>query len=123
MTNSQRLAKVRHRLLRWISDFDTAVESDAGAEPSAANLSIVREAILIRDDYFCGRHFYTQDHHGIWFVEEDELKIYRNDGTLLCVLVGDEIDGDRAPKQGPEIFKLPTSEGHHARQESTRRAA
>jgi hypothetical protein len=42
----------------------------------------VSESILLRDGLYCGRRFQTGDVHAVWFVEEDELKIYAEDGSL-----------------------------------------
>ena len=94
MTNSQRLAIVRTCLLRWLQQND---ENAAGAE------TILRESILIRNEFYCGRQFHTAHHHAIWFIEEDQLKIYDADRQILAVFTGDEIDAE------PEatILKLP----------------
>ena len=48
--------------------------------PSDAELC---ESLLIRDGYFCGRRFEMDGLCAIWFVEEDELKIYGRDGKVL----------------------------------------
>ena len=138
MTNSQRLAKVRARLLRWIADQEpdqepnrdpdqgndqaTQNDSEASADPA-----ILRESILIRGEFFCGRRFYTTNHNAVWFVEEDQLKIYRKDGELLCILSGSQIDDDHGTESSsevPSILKLPSREAHSpGSQESERRAA
>jgi hypothetical protein len=130
MTNSQRLAKVRSRLLQWIANEASGSAPDESVSNQSPEPTILRESILIRDDFFCGRRFYTADHHAVWFIEQDELKIYGNDGDLLCVLAGGEIESeDRAdilrlpefdsePSEGP----LPGS-GQSTAQPSKRRAA
>lgn len=87
MTNSQRLATVRDRLLRWIADQDRGPE-DSDASPSDAILS---ESILIREGFYCGRRFNLGSHRAVWFLEEDELKIYTQGGDLECVLPSEEI--------------------------------
>jgi hypothetical protein len=46
----------------------------------------VRESILIRDGAYCGRRFDAPQGHAIWFVEEDQLKFYRLDGSVVRVL-------------------------------------
>jgi hypothetical protein len=46
----------------------------------------LRESILIRDGAYCGRRFETSQGHAIWFVEEDQLKFYRPDGSVVRVL-------------------------------------
>jgi hypothetical protein len=140
MTNSQRLAKVRSRLLRWISDHSDAAASSPTTDPESEPV-ILRETILIRNDFYCGRRFFTPNHHAIWFIEEDELKIYHRSGNLMCVLNGPAIDnvatdaGERERQsdshEPAEIFQLPAPEAPAASdshpqpkpQESTRRAA
>lgn len=42
------------------------------------------ESLLIRDGFFCGRRFEMDGLCAVWFVEEDELKIYDRDGALLA---------------------------------------
>ena len=44
-----------------------------------------QETILIRHDQYCGRRFQAGDLQAIWFIEEDELKLYSADGTVLRV--------------------------------------
>jgi hypothetical protein len=99
MTNSQRLSAVRNRLDRWI----------AASSGSELNESIVREAMLIRDEFYVGRRFYTDSHRAVWFIEEDELKIFNSENELLCVLSSAEID-QVAPEiddSVPDVIKMP----------------
>jgi hypothetical protein len=113
MTNSQRLATVRARLIQWLAD-----QRGTGKSPVVSENPIVRESILIRGEYYCGRRFHTADHHAVWFIEEDELKIYRSSGELECVLSGEQISnrataGDEphhevTQKSGlPSVIKMP----------------
>lgn len=140
MTNSQRLAKVRSRLLRWISNHSHPASS-APANDLESEAVILRETILIRNEFYCGRRFFTPNHHAIWFIEEDELKIYHENGELLCVLNGQAIDevatdnGQQASEadshEAAEILRMPAahdpatsdSQGESEQQQSTRRAA
>jgi hypothetical protein len=46
----------------------------------------LRETILIRDGAYCGRRFENDQASAIWFVEEDQLKVYRADGSVARVL-------------------------------------
>jgi hypothetical protein len=46
----------------------------------------LRESILIRDGAYCGRRFDGPQGHAIWFVEEDQLKFYRLDGSVARVM-------------------------------------
>jgi hypothetical protein len=98
MTNSQRLATVRNRLLRWLAEQQ---EGDADTQGDGRN-PVLRESILIRDEFYCGRRFHAATHHAVWFVEEDELKIYRNGGELACVLSGDQLDTPRESEETAE---------------------
>jgi hypothetical protein len=126
MTNSQRLATVRARFLGWLADQDG---TDRGAEGSPHR--ILRESILIRDEFFCGRRFYAASHHAVWFIEEDELKIFKKTGELVCVLTGDQLQldsaSDRAEQEtesAPDVIKLPLPVARDDRSgETTSRAA
>ena len=50
----------------------------------AASDEEMSESLLIRDGYFCGRRFEMDGLCAVWFVEEDELKVYDRDGALLA---------------------------------------
>lgn len=81
MTNSQRLAIIRSALTAWLK------EHDSTAEPE------FRESMLIRDGFFCGRRFAHDSINGVWFLEENELKISNSvTGTLIESVQGDAID-------------------------------
>jgi len=41
------------------------------------------ESILLNDGYYCGRRFEYDGLNAIWFIEENEIKYYDRDGTLL----------------------------------------
>jgi hypothetical protein len=137
MTNSQRLATVRTRLLQWLAE-----EEGGTVTPRDSENGILRESILIRKEFYCGRSFHTAAHQAVWFIEEDELKIYRNNGELLCVLSGDQInvvegavkfeqEADHAHEPNlPNVIKLPApvdrngaGDGNRAGDAETRRAA
>ena len=113
MTNSQRLASVRERFLQWLLD---AEDVQTAADPAQA--SIRRESILIRDEFYCGRRFHTDLYDAVWFIEEDELKIFRADGSLAASLQGSELDASKPVESKttetegstePQILKLPLS--------------
>ena len=101
MTNSQRLQTIRNRLLTWIA----ASTDDHRIE------KVIRETVLIRDDFFVGRRFYTEAHSAVWFIEEDKLKIFDTDNQLLCVLSTPEIDaaeiGSAEMDHQPSVIKMP----------------
>lgn len=121
MTNSQRLATVRACLLRWLA---TSRADGTSRDPSDIDNEIVRESILIRDEFYCGRQFHTATHRAVWFIEEDQLKIYDRDGEHICSLSGEEIDSGASlpmpsavltrPKPGGEPAVIKISEVSHA---------
>ncbi|MCA9268797.1 MAG: hypothetical protein KDA41_10020 [Planctomycetales bacterium] len=41
------------------------------------------ETLLVRNGCYCGRRFHMDGLSAVWFVEEDELKIYGPQGSLL----------------------------------------
>ena len=44
--------------------------------------ALIEEAILIRDGFYCGRRYECESLQAIWFVEEDQLKIYNEQGVV-----------------------------------------
>jgi hypothetical protein len=88
MTNSQRLAKARSCFLHWIAERSNSDSND----PASSEDAIIREGMVIRDDFFLGRRFVGQDYDAIWFIEEDELKIFNAQGKVVTALHRDEID-------------------------------
>ena len=109
MTNSQRLATVRQAFLHWLRDAGVNACSD-----SHDNSLIQRESVLIRDEFFCGRRFIAKDHHAVWFIEEDVVKIHLSDGQLMHVLRGAEIDEfavretvESSPSEASNIIPTP----------------
>jgi hypothetical protein len=114
MTNSRRLAEVRARLLRWIADQAPSANSETRADAKATDegLSpdspVMRESILIRDGFYCGRRFHTDQHRAVWFIEEDELKIFDHQDRLLCVISGPAIDvREQSQESSPSILAMP----------------
>jgi hypothetical protein len=55
--------------------------ADLGAASGA-----LRETILIRDGGYCGRRFESDEAAAVWFVEENQLKVYRADGSVASVV-------------------------------------
>jgi len=55
-------------------------------ELSIPTQSELEETILIRDGYYCGRRFATAGAHAIWFCEENQLKFYGENGTVMRVI-------------------------------------
>jgi len=60
--------------------------SQAFAEVGLAEPAEMRETILIRDGYYCGRRFETEAAAAVWFMEENQVKVYQADGKVVCVL-------------------------------------
>ena len=44
------------------------------------------ESILTKGGNYCGRRFTGEGGHAIWFVEENQLKLYAADGQLTQVI-------------------------------------
>ena len=59
------------------------------AQIGRADSDEIRETILIRDGYYCGRRFETDVGAAIWFVEENQVKVFRADGSMAQVLDAD----------------------------------
>lgn len=78
MTTSQRLSAVRRLLELWCRDR----QPDAAEEMS--------ESILIRDGYYCGRRFKWGTLSAVWFAEEDQIKLFDDDGQLIESLAIEE---------------------------------
>jgi len=51
-----------------------------------SDCSEAQETILIRDGAYCGRRFDASRGHAIWFVEEEQIKFFRADGSLACAI-------------------------------------
>ncbi len=107
MTNSQRLAIVRTCLRQWLQE----------REEGRATEPILRESILIRNEFYRGRQFHTSRHRAVWFIEEDQLKIYDDQGEVVAVMTGEEIDS--SAESNPTILKLPQA----GQDQESRRAA
>jgi hypothetical protein len=44
------------------------------------------ESILIKGGNYCGRKFVGSSGHAVWFVEENQLKLYNAEGQLIQVM-------------------------------------
>lgn len=44
------------------------------------------ESILIKAGNYCGRRFQGTGGHAVWFVEENQVKLYSADGKLMQVI-------------------------------------
>lgn len=74
MDHVEILAQIRSLVREKLSKFGDAADASAG------------EAMLIRDGYFCGRRFYQDGLQAVWFIEENQIKFYDRDGSILEVL-------------------------------------
>ncbi|QDV68490.1 hypothetical protein Poly24_21990 [Rosistilla carotiformis] len=70
MSNAQRLDEVRAFLQAWFS------------KNHPSNVWNANEAILIREGHYCGRRFAFGPYTAIWFVEENQIKIFDPDGSV-----------------------------------------
>ena len=58
---------------------DTILETGTGE-------TALVETILIRNSHYCGRRFQCGDQVAVWFIEENEIKFYGENGALVQVL-------------------------------------
>lgn len=120
MTHSQRLAQVRECFCQVAA---------ADLDQSRQTVAIERESILIRDEFLCGRRIDCGTHRGVWFIEQDELKVHRASGELVAVYRGTEIDGQlESAESDQHILKMPgvgaqTTSQSENENDSVRRAA
>lgn len=93
MTNSQRQSKARECFLHWLAlRSDSPSSQLSPTDELNSNYPIIREGMVIREDFFLGRRFVTEEFDAIWFIEEDQLKVFGNDGGVLAVMDNAEID-------------------------------
>ncbi|MEM9364919.1 MAG: hypothetical protein AAGD07_02910 [Planctomycetota bacterium] len=115
MTPSQRQSRARKRFLQWCRDHSSTPEDPN--EPS------IVERVLICDGFFRGRRFAADVFRGIWFLEEDILKITNENGVTLARFEADDTTIHESPlNHVPYERKQP---GEHAQdqEQPQRRAA
>jgi hypothetical protein len=78
MTNTQKIENVRQSLQQWFA---------AHCEPAELQFE---ESILIRNGFYCGRKFHFNKFSAVWFLEENQLKIFDEEGVLRSTAVLDE---------------------------------
>jgi hypothetical protein len=61
------------------------------AEHSPACGPIREETLLIRDGQYCGHRYRTEDLTAVWFLEEDQIKMYDRNGRVIAVVCPSEI--------------------------------
>jgi hypothetical protein len=74
-------------MLEAIRGFVRAAFAQAGGQLDQG----LTEHVLVRNDTYCGRRFHCQGLQGIWFIEEDQLKIYGADGRVVEVVTASQI--------------------------------
>jgi hypothetical protein len=78
-----------------------ALLSKLCSEPVAS----LHETILIRDGLYCGRKFQIPGYEVVWFVEEDEIKVFGPCGNLLstnsAITVLNELDTENQQQLTP----------------------
>jgi len=52
---------------------------------------LLEETVLIRNGYFCGRRYHCNGFHAIWFVEENQVKVFDQQGTISEVFSADRL--------------------------------
>lgn len=86
-TYPKRVSRMQHaEVLEAIRQLARDAFSNLGAHVPVE----ISENILIRDEMYCGRRFQCGELHAIWFVEEDEIKIYGENGALERVTSASE---------------------------------
>lgn len=43
----------------------------------------LEETLLIRDGFYCGRRYRLDGWQAVWFVEENQIKVYDQEGVLV----------------------------------------
>jgi hypothetical protein len=74
MSHADLTATVRDRVQETLADLNLHGDEQ------------LRETILIRGGNYCGRRFEADGGHALWFVEEDQLKFFRADGSVARVV-------------------------------------
>lgn len=64
--------------------------AEALTRVAGADADSIRESILIRDGLYCGRRFEAAAGYAIWFVEENQVKVFERTGRVVDVLQLDE---------------------------------
>ena len=52
----------------------------------SAPQELTRETLLIREGHYCGHRYESDELSAVWFLEEDEIKVFGENGGLLLVL-------------------------------------
>ena len=68
---------------------------DQFTELSATSGSMLDETLLIRDGQYCGHRYQTDELSAVWFLEEDQIKIYNHAGHVIGVICPSEVVVER----------------------------
>lgn len=71
MSQDQQTEHVRREVTATFQDLGAALED------------CLLETVLIRNGYYCGRRFYCDGFHAVWFVEEQQIKYFNEEGQLV----------------------------------------
>jgi hypothetical protein len=56
------------------------------AELSPTCGPIREETLLIRDGQYCGHRYQSEELTAVWFLEEDQIKVYDRNGRFTAVI-------------------------------------
>lgn len=87
MGNVQRLDRIRSLIRQTFSEL-------GGLEDQT-----LRETMLIRNGFFCGRRFDQEGLQAVWFTEEDEIKFFDRSGSLARVIAMDSESNEHVYEQ------------------------
>ena len=69
-----------------LTQFVRRLVADALLSHCGPHENAVQESIVIRNGVYCGRRFQTAGGYAIWFVEENQVKVFEDGGRLVDVL-------------------------------------
>lgn len=82
-THPEQVSRMQHaEVLEAIRQLTRSAFAQLGAQSPIE----ISEHILIRGETYCGRRFQCGELEAIWFVEEDEIKIYGANGAVVRVM-------------------------------------
>jgi hypothetical protein len=74
MSHSELTHAIRDLVIEGFSQLGLA----EGEEP--------RQVLVIRGGAYCGRRFEIAGGHAVWFIDEDQLKFFTDDGGIVRVV-------------------------------------
>jgi hypothetical protein len=70
----------------FVDQIRSLVESKLSALDRGPKCEVLREKILIRDGNYCGHRFMHGGVQAVWFIEENQIKIYGPNGRVQEVM-------------------------------------